>query len=433
MALRLRVLGPVAERLGDRVVRVFGVHGGHVGRSADCDWVLPDPERFLSGRHAAIEYRGGHWYVVDTSMNGVYVNGAPKPLGRDRAYALQDGDRLRMGEYEFAVTVTPDNDYAAQAEAVPHTYAQALDVPPQATDLLIATHGDIGADLDVTGLLASPIEPTGDYPKLPANDVYGQTVSPLPRREPPPPASHRAAPPPRVAPPAVVPPGMAAAFAPPPAAGTPPAPRGAEPNSTIAGLAPLQAFCRGAGIDAAKIPEQDSALVLALAGQLLREFALGVMLELQHRARQKHASQAARADAAPGAHNPFRTSRSVEEALQRLFSPRSQRYLPPVESVRAAFADLQKHEEATVGGLEAALADYLRRFAPDTLEEQFERSLSRVGGSTPAARARYWEMYAEMFRVLAQPGADGLPHAFAEEFAAAYARHEASSGRGKAE
>jgi type VI secretion system protein len=434
MALRLRVLGTGAERLGDRRSHVFGVPGGSVGRSPECDWPLPDPERFLSGRHAAIEHRGGHWYVIDTSMNGTFVNGAAQPLGRDRAYALQDGDRLRMGEYEFQVTITPDEDFVPDVEGVPHTYAQALDLPPEASDLMIATHGDIGADFDVAGLLASPAEPTGDFPRIPVNDVYGQTITTLPRREPPPPARERPAPPPRVAPPPVAPHGMAAALAPPvPAAASTPraAPEGAAPNAPIAGLAPLQAFCRGAGIDAAKLPEQDAALVLALAGQLLREFALGVMLGLQHRARQKHATQVAQPDVAPAANNPFRTSRSVEEALQRLFAVRSQRFLPPIEAIRTSFADLQTHEQATLAGLEEALADYLRRFAPETLEEQFERSLSRPGTGAPGGKARYWEMYGEMFRVLAQPGPDGLPHAFAEDFAAAYARHAETGADGK--
>jgi predicted component of type VI protein secretion system len=33
-------------------------------------------------------------------------------------------------------------------------------------------------------------------------------------------------------------------------------------------------------------------------------------------------------------------------------------------------------------------------------------------------------MYGEMYRVLAHVGQDGMPHAFAEQFAAAYARRE---------
>jgi type VI secretion system protein len=479
MALRLRVLGTKAERLGDRWSRVFGVHGGRLGRAADCDWVLPDPERYLSGHHAAIEYRGGHWYVVDTSMNGTFVNGATNALGRDRAYALQDGDRIRMGEYDFLVSITPDNDFVPEVEALGGTlggtYARALDVPPIAPDLMIATHGDIGAELDMKSLLASPIEPSDAPQELPHDwswqsaslmpasppvtppadsgvmrvvDAYGQEVeTPFTRQA----RAARSAAPATTAP--LVMPSLdtgadspraepATAESPraqvpePPAPMPEPqmrsAPRAAPPVSdggaAISGLSPLMAFCRGAGIDAAKLPEQDAALVLALAGQLLREFALGLMLGLQHRTEQKHAMRASHTAITALANNPFKVARSVEEALQRVLGSRSQRFLPPVEAVRAGFADLQRHEQATLSGLQDALGDYLVRFAPDQLEQQFERSLARVPGAADegavAHRARYWEMYAELFRVLAYAGPDGLPHAFAESFAEAYARQD---------
>lgn len=416
MALRLRVLGTKSERLGDRWSRVFGVHGGSLGRAADCDWVLPDPERYLSGHHAAIEYRGGHWYVIDRSMNGTYVNGAPHALGKDRAYALRDGDRLRMGDYDFLVSITPDNDFAPEIEGIHGTYARALDVPPIAPDLLIATHGDLGADLDLKGLLASPEEPPDEpeprhRPLLGVSDAYGQAVE-VPvagaRRAP-------SAPAPAVASgEALVRPG-------------PPSPRPtpvADAQAPIAGLGPLQAFCRGAGLDPAKLPEQEASLVLALAGQLLREFALGLMLGLRHRAEQRHALRASQTGISPIAQNPFKTSRSVEEALQRMFAARSQRFLAPVDAVRAGFGDLQRHETTTLAAVQDALKEYLQHFAPDGLEEQFERSLSRTALPPEQVTAKYWEMYGEMYRVLAHVGQDGMPHAFAEQFAEAYARKE---------
>ncbi len=418
MALRLRVLGTKAERLGDRWSRVFGVHGGSLGRAADCDWVLPDPERYLSGHHAAIEYRGGHWYVVDRSMNGTFVNGAPHPLGKDRAYALRDGDRIRMGEYDFLVSITPDNDFAPEVEGIHGTYARALDVAPIAPDLVIATHGDIGADLDVKGLLASPLEPPDDPPAPPpattlfgVSDAYGQAVevplagakrSSVPATAP----TWTAEPPVRVMP----------ASARPVVAPDNPVP--------IAGLGPLQAFCRGAGLDPAKLPDQEASLVLALAGQLLREFALGLMLGLRHRAEQRHALRASQTGITPIAQNPFKTSRSVEEALQRMFAPRSQRFLAPVDAVRAGFGDLQRHETTTLAAVQDALREYLQHFAPEGLEEQFERSLSRSALPPEQVTAKYWEMYGEMYRVLAHVGQDGMPHAFAEQFAEAYARKE---------
>lgn len=43
MALRLRVVGNQARVLGDSSTKIFGVHGGTIGRAGDNDWILPDP------------------------------------------------------------------------------------------------------------------------------------------------------------------------------------------------------------------------------------------------------------------------------------------------------------------------------------------------------------------------------------------------------
>ena len=95
MALRLRVVSEHSTRLGQRGTKVFGVHGGSIGRSSDNEWILPDPERYLSGKHARVDFRAGTYVLVDTSSNGTYVNGAQVPLGKYHDYPLKDGDYIR--------------------------------------------------------------------------------------------------------------------------------------------------------------------------------------------------------------------------------------------------------------------------------------------------------------------------------------------------
>ncbi|HEY0801205.1 MAG TPA: FHA domain-containing protein, partial [Steroidobacteraceae bacterium] len=92
MALRLRVVSEHSTRLGALATKVFGVHGGTIGRATDNGWILPDPERYLSGKHARVDFRAGAYILVDTSSNGTYVNGAQIPLGKYHDYALRDGD-----------------------------------------------------------------------------------------------------------------------------------------------------------------------------------------------------------------------------------------------------------------------------------------------------------------------------------------------------
>src|SRR5688500_12135130 len=117
MALRLKIVSDNAAAAGDQPRWTFGVNGGRIGRHASNDWVLRDAERYVSGRHAEIEHRGGTWLLRDTSTNGTFVNGSDDALGPDRPHALSNGDRFRIGEYDIEVEITGGNDFPAQESA----------------------------------------------------------------------------------------------------------------------------------------------------------------------------------------------------------------------------------------------------------------------------------------------------------------------------
>src|SRR5215470_12336596 len=85
MSLRLRIVSDHRRVLGDRSSIVFSVDGGTIGRSADNDWVLPDPLRYVSAHHARVEFRGGSFYLHDVSTNGVFVNDDVEPVSRRAA------------------------------------------------------------------------------------------------------------------------------------------------------------------------------------------------------------------------------------------------------------------------------------------------------------------------------------------------------------
>ena len=101
MAIKLRVISDHHRDLAEQRSRVFGVNGGTIGRAPDNDWILPDPKRLVSGHHCEIEYRGGDYWLTDTSTNGVFVNDADDPVAESGPVVLKDGDRLRLGDYEI--------------------------------------------------------------------------------------------------------------------------------------------------------------------------------------------------------------------------------------------------------------------------------------------------------------------------------------------
>jgi type VI secretion system protein len=100
--------------LGTRETRTLGDGTLSIGRGPGNDWVLADPDRHLSKTHCLVSGLGGRFELTDVSTNGVFVNGAREPLGRDAKVALTDGDDFRLGDYVISVT-----ELAGEAPALP--------------------------------------------------------------------------------------------------------------------------------------------------------------------------------------------------------------------------------------------------------------------------------------------------------------------------
>src|SRR4051795_6100115 len=121
MALRLRIVSDHRRSLGDRGSIVFGVGGGTIGRSADNDWVLPDPQRYVSAHHARVSFRQGTYFLEDLSTNGAFANDGDVAIGKLGPHKLQNGDLIRFGDYQVSVVLEAE---AAAEPASPATASQ---------------------------------------------------------------------------------------------------------------------------------------------------------------------------------------------------------------------------------------------------------------------------------------------------------------------
>jgi len=417
MTLRLSVVSEHGIRLGAHSTKVFGVHGGSIGRGTDNEWILPDPERYLSGKHARVDFRAGSYVLVDTSSNGTYVNGAQVPLGKYHDYVLKDGDYVRLGEYELLASIDKSNDFPPDQSAI-----VAYDGESRSSAAAKSTANDLGADLDLSLLLeasdslaeqverqpraahAQPAAATGlpDPDPFPLDDDASGTPWHMMTR----PLKVEARDP-------GIPGSPAASSATPPSAGPRAAPALFD-GDIDAGLA---AFCRGAGIDPRNITPEARTAALQLAGQLLRESVLGLM-DLNHGRNEFRNRFRIPAPPDDGAQSPLNFSQGVDEALIRLLSTVSSR-AGSVRAIRDNFEELKAQTSASLTATHGAFEEFLQRVDPKELEERFDRAAKR-GVFGTQNKGRYWEMYAEMFTGLAQRPADGFPHLFVEAFARAY-------------
>jgi type VI secretion system protein len=481
MAIKLRIISDHYRDLGEQRSRVFGVNGGTIGRAPDNDWILPDPKRVLSGHHCEIEYRSGVFWLKDTSTNGVFVNQADEPAFTIGPIELQDGDRLRMGDYEVLVSLdsridflpTPAEQHSASRHIDSNLNAQldlqSLLSPRDAAEsgslrmrnafgMKIAREDRKPATPEPNGYDDEPPQPphSNDRPFVSADSASPGTVTPKPVAQA---ATNGAAAstpapvttaPPRAIPAAVIP--ATASDAPASAPEGAPAADWAlktrqitrqelaeavarrqgrveqrersvpfhQQAATWTDLkSSLQAFARGAGIELSSLSSEAQAMLPLLAGQLMREVVVGLTDAMRARPETPNAGAQANGGGPVGS-NPLRTSSSIEQALQRLFESHGRLYGGPVESLRDVLQDIKEHEIAAQEAARAGVRAILEQVAPTNIADQFEHGRSRSLAPGQDPRPRYWEHYGEFYRVLTQQGGDALPHPYVEAYARAY-------------
>jgi len=385
MALKLTIIDDQRGESGRGGSIVFGVGGGGIGRAHDNDWVLPDPQRYLSAHHARVQFRDGAYYLLDTSTNGVYVNEGTVPSGRRVPYPLRDGDRLRMGDYELTVSIDTERGDAPEASAI-----FPIGPDPLTTNAMVA-RGDIGIELNVRDLLRPDTAP-GDS-RMGAVDAFGQAML-------------------------VEDAGLLAFDGGQPGATAGPrpvAPARREPrlaDRSAENAAGIEAFCRGAGIDVKQFPADAAARMLQLAGVLLREALLGLkgLALAQREIRDQTHIQVGKEDP----QHIGLTGLPVDDLLLRLMIGHDRRDLDAVQWVRDMLASTRRHDLATMRALHTALSEFLARLDPRALAQIDGRASGAATGNGDSAGL------AARFRSITEMPAGKLPHLFAEAFARAF-------------
>jgi len=449
MALRLQIISRHRQGLGERGAMDFGHNGGTIGRSLESDWVLPDGQRYLSSRHASIDYRSGSYYIVDTSTNGVYVNDAEQPVGRGNPQRLFSGDRIRLGEYEISVDVVDEDDtretLANDRHIDPVDAAKRVPAPDPTRADMVAPHEITAVGIEM--LISDEVE-IGDIQRIGRNNAANLRLEdepaasthvpspapPVPKRIEPPPVSaaarlahtmtkSRESTP--VSPPVAPPPAATRSTAPaaPAVAATrtttPPAPPAAPATAApVASSQALTAFLRGAGLPTRKIDEPQATEIMHRLGQVLREVVLGFNDNLHLRSDQKQALRLPTTTIQPQNNNPLKFAASVEEALNNLLFRDSAEYLPAVDAVRETFHDIKQHQQHLLASVRAAIDGYVAKLDPEELENKV--SNGRHGLIHAANKLKYWDLFKDLYVVVTSHQPGQFPSQFLEELTRAY-------------
>jgi len=383
MPLQLEIISDHKDLVGDDSVRVFREDGGTIGRSLENDWILPDPDRFISGRHATIDCRAGVFYLADVSTNGVYVNGAEEPLGKGNPRRLFHGDRIRMGDFEFAVTLDEGQD---------------LDMPPPGPMTVVPDHIEQLVDEES---LKSGIQML-DEEAITGGDVLHHALFGEAAKEKKTEDRSRMNNQPNP-------------FAPPPSS---------DEQKMIDAAHLLDAFMKGLDITRAEIhPTTDPLEVMENAGKVLKEFVDGTTELLKSRTALKSMFRLDQTTVLPRHNNPLKLAENTRDSMMQLLVGKEGEYLGPVDAVREVCRDLKFHHDAVLEAMIGAYQEFADRFDPDELKQNFDKTLNGKPIFKKMNELKYWQLYCDLYPIMTQPGSGRFPHQFSEEFVRCYEKN----------
>lgn len=368
--------------------------GFEIGRE-NRDWTLPDPDKFISGRHCEVRYENGAFWLHDVSRNGTFVNGSSqRVVGPHR---LSHGDRLRIGRYIVSVSIegqrhglaeldNPGNRSFSsrpgerQAPEFANTFAHASERQR------VPTGFDQGSER-----AAAPTSDRNDPPFAFERDPFLTPAGPVVQTI----GQHQ-----RQA--------LAAQIEP---------PQSSTSGEPVQANDILRNIAAGAGIPPEVLLLRDPNDVAVEIGAVLRAVVDELALLLKARAAAKLLAKSGhRTMISPVDNNPLKFVPASEEILEIMFARRRAGYLDARHSIEEAFRDLKAHEFATYAAMQAALSRLLDDLSPDAIEKKLSAS------SFASKKARAWDAFVATWQVKEEAHENGMLDVFLAYFSEAYAK-----------
>jgi type VI secretion system protein ImpI len=442
---------------GPLSVSIKGKRGLDIGRDPYLDWTLPDPSRFISGRHCEVRWHDGAYWLHDISTNGTFLNGADSRL--KAPHRLRNGDRFLIGQYVIAATLDDD--------AVDREPAAPLSAPPRSDDLWGGV-SDAAMPVDPRQLKAprdaAPVRPdfldwAVDVPAPGPASAGTGSGSPLRARSaavetgddswakgtPPPPVPQPDAMPvpnPRRPEPGNLNPPWTGASADAADAGARPLsdPDGPRPRPEAWSVPPhsaptetaqgrgdgnamasfAQLVARGAGLPDDAFAGRDPAELAEQFGKLLRLATDNMKQLLEARQQAKRLARSPNQTTVQALNNnPLKFAPTPEEALRIMFIAQSRGYLDAERAFAQGFDDLKVHQIKTYAAMQRAVGLLMRDLDPATIETNFksDRGLAAMVGSR---KAQLWDVYVARWQAHTQRHDNGTLDTFMDYFARCY-------------
>jgi type VI secretion system protein ImpI len=430
---------------GPLSVTVNGRRTIDIGREQHLDWTLPDPTRFISGKHCEVRCHDGAYWLYDLSTNGTFVNGSPNRV--QSPYRLRNNDRVTIGHYIILVSVEGDVEHASvssspissvsgndlwlpEGEAAPPVPRSALQssTASAARPDFLDWAADIPRQSDSLPGDYSPVQAHAPSESGSAEEFSWARSTPGP----PPPEEPLARSPNPRRPLRDLEPGSPWSSE---AAGEKgPAERNMPTDTSVRNSATarqipvsepgslVQDLAAGAGISPGGWEAKEPGQLAQEIGRLMRLVVDNLRQLLQARVQAKKLARLSSHTMVQAAdNNPLKFAPTSEDALRIMFGPRTSSYLDASQAFEQAFRDLKTHELKTFSAMQNALVMLMHELDPVRAEEDVgaDRGISALISSR---KAKLWDVYVARWKAKTGGTEAGLIEIFMRYFAESYER-----------
>ena len=365
---------------GSAASKTFRLAGGIIGRAEGCDWVLPDRNRVVSGKHAMVTFDNGAFYLTDTSSNGIHLKDSGMPMVKGEPVRIEHGQVFCLGDYQIRARLRQDP--SEFDSALPHSQSTGNIIPDDAfLDLDPLNALDQQEERQYRdelswGLPAESAEQPHDYARIDMERL------PVPE------------------------------LVPPPTAPVEPPVSTAEPALADTFWA---RYSQALGVSLDGLPDDQREALAIAAATLLRQCVSHLQQSLKTRSELKSELRLAQTTVQTAGNNPLKHAADSSEALTLMLRGKEPGQLSATQAVARAYRDLQAHQVALSAASRAALRGMLEHFSPEQLNLRFERE----GKGLLNTNGARWKAYTRFHQAI-QAEEDWSKRLFARDFANAY-------------
>lgn len=194
----------------------------------------------------------------------------------------------------------------------------------------------------------------------------------------------------------------------------PPAADAVDPAVALAA-----AFARGCGLQAAQLGALDTTTMEVLGG-LFQGLVAGTLQLIHARSSTKHELRAHMTIIATSGNNPLKFAPDAQAAMLQLVGRGLPGFMPPVEAVRDAFADLSAHQVGLLAASRSAMYAMAGRLAPEHIQQRTGGPRGFSGLLPSAHKAQLWDAYVAAHAQLLGEAREEFDAAFQGAFVDAY-------------